>query len=119
MGDQRRHMRSYMAYTPCSGDCREYIVESGVYISIAREYIAESGVYSTAGEYIAESGVYSTTREYITESGVFIWQFITAAQRNGIFFVLQWNGQFPPVLTIAYRRVLASTIETCIHEHNC
>ena len=43
--DQRRRMRSYMAYTPCSGDRREYIAESGVYISTAREYIAESGVY--------------------------------------------------------------------------
>ena len=80
--NQRRRMRSY---TPRSGDRREYIAESVVYISTAREYIAESGVY--------------------------IWQFITAAQRNGIFFVLQWNGQFPPVLTIAYRKATASTIE--------
>ena len=43
--DQRRRMRSYMAYTPRSGNRREYIAESGVYISTASEYIAESGVY--------------------------------------------------------------------------
>ena len=30
--DQRRRMRSYIAYTPRSGDRREYIAESGVYI---------------------------------------------------------------------------------------
>ena len=34
-------------------------------------------------------------REYIAESGMYIWQFTTAAQRNGIFLFLQWNGQFP------------------------
>ena len=45
------------SYTPRGGDRREYIGESGVYNSTAREYIAESGVY--------------------------IWQFTTAAQRNG------------------------------------
>ena len=39
--DQRRRMGSYMAYTPRSCDRREYIAESGVYISTAREYIAE------------------------------------------------------------------------------
>ena len=84
--NERRRMGSYMAYRPRSFDRREYIAESGVYISTAREYIAESGVY--------------------------IWQsVITAAQRNGKLFVLQWNGQFPPVLTIAYRRAIASTIE--------
>ena len=31
-------------YTLYSGNHREYIAESGVYISTGREYIAESGV---------------------------------------------------------------------------
>ena len=39
--DQRCHMGSYTLY---SGNHREYIAESGVYISTGREYIAESGV---------------------------------------------------------------------------
>ena len=43
-------------------------------------------------QYCWVRGVYSTAREYIAESGVYIWQFITAAQRNKV----QWNCQFPP-----------------------
>ena len=63
--DERCRMGSYMAYRPRSCDRREYIAESGVYISTAREYIAESGVY--------------------------IWQsVITAAQRNGFCFAMEW-----------------------------
>ena len=52
----------------------------------------------------------STAREYIAESGVYIWQFTTA----GIFWFLQWNGQFSPVLT---KRATAGTIELpyCTH----
>ena len=68
-------MWTYMAYTPRSGNHREYIVESGVYISTAREYIAESGVYI------------STTREYIAEC-IFGKLFTIAAQRNGRFFLV-------------------------------
>ena len=65
-------MRPYMAYTPRSGDCREYIAESGVYISTAREYIADSGVY--------------------------IWQIIhnCSTEKRKIFLGLPWNGQFHP-----------------------
>ena len=65
-------MRPYMAYTPHSGDRREYIAESGVYISTAREYIAESGVY-----------ICQIIHNCSTEK----WK---------IFFGLPWNGQFHP-----------------------
>ena len=65
-------MRLYMAYTPRSGDRREYIAESGVYIL--------------------------TTREYIAESGVYIWQIIhnCSTEKRKIFWGLPWNGQFHP-----------------------
>ena len=58
--DERRRMGSYMAYRPRSCDRREYIAESGVYISTAREYIAESGVYifNRKGVYCWVRGVY-------------------------------------------------------------
>ena len=65
-------MRPYMAYTPRSGDHREYIAESGVYISTAREYIAESRMY-----------ICQTIHNCSTEE-------------RKIFFGLPWNGQFHP-----------------------
>ena len=90
-------MGSYMAYRPRSCDRREYIAESGVYISTAREYeyIAGSGLrgvyFQPQGSILLSQGcIFSTAREYIAESGVYIWQsVITATQRNGKLFVLQ------------------------------
>ena len=53
---------------------------------------ATAGSILLSQECIAESGVYiSTAREYIAESGVYIWQsVITAAQRNGFCFAMEW-----------------------------
>ena len=75
--------------------------------------LSQGCIFQPQGSILLSQGcIFSTTREYIAVSGVYIWQsVITAAQRNGKLFVLQWNGQFPPVLTIAYRRAIASTIE--------
>ena len=75
--------------------------------------LSQGCIFQPQGSILLSQGcMFSTAREYIAESGVYIWQsVITAAQRNGKLFVLQWNGQFPPVLTIAYRRAVASTME--------
>ena len=52
------------------------------------------------GVYCQVRGICFDRREYIAGSGVYIWQFTTAVQRNEKFFLfLQWNSQFPPVLT--------------------
>ena len=56
------------------------MAESGVYISTAREYIAESGVYI-----FNRKGVYGRVR------GVYI----TAAQRNGIFWFCNGMANSP------------------------
>ena len=73
--------------------------------------LSQGCIFQPQGSILLSQGcIFSTAREYIAESGVYIWQsVITAAQRNGKLFVLQWNGQFPPVLT----RATASTIEPC------
>ena len=51
------------------GNCREYIAESGVYISTAcREYIAESGVYIlTAGSILLSQGCIFGNKRLSTE----------------------------------------------------
>ena len=55
-GDQRHRMGSYMAYTPHSCDCREYIAESGVYILwLQGVYCWVRGVYFvTAGSILLD-----------------------------------------------------------------
>ena len=75
--------------------------------------LSQGCIFQPQGSILLSQGcIFSTAREYIAESGVYIWQsVITAAQRNGKLFVLQWNGQSPPVLSIAYMRAIASTIE--------
>ena len=88
------------ANIPCSCNRREYITESGVYISTAREYIAESGVYiSTPREYIAESGVY-----ILTAGSVLLSQGCVYLAIHNCGTVMEW----PP--SPRYRRVIASTI---------
>ena len=54
--------------------------------------------------YIAYTPRSGNRRKYIAESGVYIWQFTTAAQRNG---TMEWP--IPP--STHYRRATASTIE--------
>ena len=81
--DQRRHVGSYIAYTPRSCDCREYIAESGVYISTAGSIL------------LSQWCIFGNSQLQHRETEFFLF--------------LQWNGQFSP--SPHYRRATASTIE--------
>ena len=49
--------------------------------------VSQGCIFQPQGSILLSQGcIFSTAREYIAESGVYIWQFITAAQRNGILF---------------------------------
>ena len=87
----------------------------GVYFNCKGVYCWVRGVFNCKGVYCWLRGVFNHKGVYCWVRGVYLAIHNCSTEKR---FVLQWTGQFPPVLTIAYRRVLASTIETCIHEHN-
>ena len=54
--------------------------------------LSQECIFQPQGSILLSQGcIFSTAREYIAESGVYIWQsVITAAQRNGFCFAMEW-----------------------------